>query len=84
MQIRGVNSVAWLRRMRAIASHWYRGLNVGNEEAVASLRNGLDILGILGVISERLPQLAYGHTEAAVEINKRIFVAKCGCEVPPG
>jgi hypothetical protein len=59
-------------------------LNVGNEEAVASLGNGFDILGMLSVISDRLPQLANGHPEAAVEINEGVFGPNAIAKVRPG
>jgi hypothetical protein len=43
-----------------------------NKEPVSSLRNCLNVSGIVGVIVQRLPQLANRHPQAAVKINKRI------------
>jgi hypothetical protein len=43
-----------------------------NKESIASLWNCLNVSGIIGVIVQRLPQLANRHSEAAVKINKRI------------
>jgi hypothetical protein len=43
-----------------------------NKESVSSLWNRLNVSGIVGVIVQRLPQLANRHPEAAVKINKRI------------
>ena len=43
-----------------------------NEEPISSLWNCLNVSGIVGVIVQRLPQLANRHPEAAVKIDKRI------------
>jgi hypothetical protein len=43
-----------------------------NKEPISSLWNCLNVSGIVGVIVQRLPQLANRHAEAAVKINERI------------
>ena len=53
-----------------------------NEEPIPSLWNCLNVSGIVGVIVQRLPQLANRHAEAAVKINERIVQARGGFEVP--
>jgi hypothetical protein len=43
-----------------------------NKESISSLWNRLNVSGIVGVIVQRLSQLAHRHAEAAVKINERI------------
>jgi hypothetical protein len=43
-----------------------------SEEAIAALRNGLDIAWVFGVIVQRLPEFSDRYTEAAVEVNKGV------------
>jgi hypothetical protein len=43
-----------------------------NKESISSLWNRLNVSGIVGVILQRLSQLAHRHAEAAVKINERI------------
>ena len=43
-----------------------------NKEPIPSLWNCFNVSGIVSVITQRLPQLANRHAEAAVKIDKRI------------
>ena len=67
------------RSSRCASSPSFRGFLSGiypayfrNQEPIASLWNCRNVSGILGVIVQRLPQLAYRHPEAAVKIDERI------------
>jgi hypothetical protein len=44
----------------------------GNEEPISALWNCLDVARILGIVLQRLPELANRYAEAAVEIDERI------------
>jgi hypothetical protein len=43
-----------------------------NKEPISSLWNCLNVSGIVGVIVQRLTQLAHCHAESAIKINERI------------
>src|SRR5271163_4949341 len=49
-------------------------MNIRNEEAVASLRNGFNVPRIVGVVPEGASQLSNCDPQAAVEIDKGIFL----------
>jgi hypothetical protein len=44
----------------------------GNKEPISVLWDGLDVSRILGVVVQRLPELANRYAEAAIEIDERI------------
>src|SRR5260370_21955560 len=55
----------------------------GNEESISSLWNCLNVSRIVGVIVQRLPQLANRHPEAAVKINERIVRPEAASQFLP-
>src|SRR5690349_18041554 len=62
----------------------YFRIDLRSEEAISALGNGLDVAGVLGIIAKRLPQFANGHTEAAVEVDKRIVAPDAMAQVVAG
>src|ERR1700751_2860532 len=60
------------------------GVDVRREEAISALGNGLDVAGVLGIITQRLPQFANGNSEAAIEVDKRIVAPDAMAQVVAG
>ena len=47
-------------------------ISVARKRAIAALRNGLDKVGVLGVVVQRLPEFADRCSEATVEVNEGV------------
>jgi hypothetical protein len=54
-----------------------------NKEPISSLRDCLNVAGIIGVIVQRLPKLANRHPEAAVKINEGIVTPEAASKFLP-